>query len=228
VNQLKENFKMLDADRAYDMIEQSAIMAGLRGDFPPEKVLPVAEALMGERINIFELTMNSVKPLQAMETIKRAYGDNAAVGMGTVLTVEQAQQAIDAGADFIVAPSFNREVIALVHSYKLLMIPGVLTPTEIVDAWQTGAKLLKIFPLGTMGIEYLKAIRGPLNHVKFMANGGMNEENAPLFIKAGAVACGMANWLTGEGSMSTKMIQQRAHHLRILIDQARTGGGRIV
>lgn len=219
---------MMESQRAFHMLEESALMAGLRGDFPPQKALAAADALMSAKINIFELTMNSVQPIDAMQAIKARYGEGAVVGMGTVLTVAHAKQVIDAGADFVVAPSFSREVTEFVVKSGVLMIPGAITPTEIVDAWRAGAHLIKLFPIGPLTVEYFKAIRGPLGHLKFICNGGMTDENVPAFIKAGAVACGMANWLTGDGSMSPNMIQQRAQTLRRLVDQARGRGGRII
>lgn len=219
---------MMEANRAFRMLEESALMAGLRGDFPPNKAVAAAEALMSAKINVFELTMNSVQPIDAMQAIKAKYGADAVVGMGTVLTLDHAKQVIDAGADFVVAPSFSREVTEFVVKSGVLMIPGVITPTEIVDAWNAGARLLKLFPIGTLGVEYFKALQGPLGHIKYICNGGMTDENVPGFIKAGAVACGMANWLTGDGAMSPNMIRQRAETLRRLVNQARGGGGRVV
>lgn len=210
-------------DWALNSIKQSGLMAGMRGNFPPDNALKVAEVLLKAKINVFELTMNSVEPLQAMQAIKKAYGNDACVGMGTVLDAETAQRAIDAGADFVVAPSFNVKVIEVAHAQNTLAIPGVMTPTEAVDAWAAGAKLLKIFPVGNLGVEYFKSVRGPLNHIDFMCNGGMSDENAGEFIKAGAVACGMAGWLTGDGSMLLETIERRAHLLREIVDNQRAG-----
>jgi 2-dehydro-3-deoxyphosphogluconate aldolase/(4S)-4-hydroxy-2-oxoglutarate aldolase len=208
---------------AYDTILESGLMAGLRGNFPPENALRVGDVIMKSRINVFEFTMNSVQPIEAMQAVKRAYGEDACVGMGTVLDAETAQRVLDAGADFIVAPSFSPAVVELTHKHNRLAIPGVMTPTEAVDAWATGAKLLKIFPIGNLGVEYFKSVRGPLNHIKFMCNGGMTDENVGTFMKAGAVACGMAGWLTGDGSVPLETIDRRARTLRAIVESLRTG-----
>ncbi|MBE2266932.1 MAG: bifunctional 4-hydroxy-2-oxoglutarate aldolase/2-dehydro-3-deoxy-phosphogluconate aldolase [Anaerolinea sp.] len=214
----------MDSQTAYDHIIRGALMAGMRGHFPPATAIEVAHVLLENgRINVFEMTMNSVDALEAMQAVKQVYGDSAVVGMGTVLDVEMARRALDAGADFVVAPSFNRAVCDLVHAAGVLMIPGVITPTEAVDAWATGAKLIKIFPIGNLGVDYFKTVRGPLDHIKFMCNGGMNEVNAAEFLKAGAVACGMANWLTGDGHMALDLIARRARVLRDNVDAARSG-----
>ena len=214
----------MDTQAAYNMIEAGGLMAGMRGNFPPATALEVTRVLSERgRINVFEFTMNSVQAIEAMQATKQAYGGDALVGMGTVLDEETAQRVIDAGADFVVAPSFNRAVVERVHAAGMLMIPGVITPTEAVDAWAMGAKILKIFPIGNLGVDYFKSVRAPLSHIKFMANGGMSEMNAGEFIKAGAVACGMANWLTGDGAMPLDLIGQRAQLLRNIVDAARSG-----
>jgi 2-dehydro-3-deoxyphosphogluconate aldolase/(4S)-4-hydroxy-2-oxoglutarate aldolase len=214
----------MDIQAAYNMIATGGLMAGMRGNFPPATALDVTRVLIERgRINVFEFTMNSVQAIEAMQATKREYGDDALVGMGTVLDDETAKRVIDAGADFVVAPSFNRAVVERVHAAGLLMIPGVITPTEAVDAWAMGAKLLKIFPIGNLGVDYFKSLRAPLDHINFMANGGMHERNAGEFIKAGAVACGMAAWLTGDGSMPLATIGERAQLLRSVVDAARSG-----
>lgn len=213
----------MDAQSALERIEQSALMAGMRGNFPPDVALDVAQAvLFSAQIDVFEFTMNSVQPLEAMQTVKRRH-PNTVCGMGTVLDADTARRVIDAGGDYVIAPSFNREVINVCQRAGVLVVPGVITPTEAVDAWATGAKLLKIFPIGVLGLEYFKSIRGPLSHIKFICNGGMTDENVGAFLKAGAVAAGMAGWLTGDGSMSLNLIEQRARTLREIVTSVRSG-----
>jgi 2-dehydro-3-deoxyphosphogluconate aldolase/(4S)-4-hydroxy-2-oxoglutarate aldolase len=213
----------MNPETAYSMIEKSGVMAGMRGAFVPDVALSVANVLMECDINIFELTMNSDQPLEAMQAIKREFGADACVGMGTVLDLDTAKRALDAGADFVVAPSFNRDVVLHVQASGVLAIPGVMTPTECVDAWALGAKLLKLFPAGSLGLDYFKALRGPLAHMKFLCNGGINDVTTRDFIKAGAVGCGAAAWLTGEGSMALETIRQRGQMLRAVVTEVRTG-----
>jgi 2-dehydro-3-deoxyphosphogluconate aldolase/(4S)-4-hydroxy-2-oxoglutarate aldolase len=212
----------MNAQAAYDRIAQGRLMAGMRGHFPPDIALAHARTLIDSaNIDIFEFTMNSTQPLDAMRMTKLAFPD-AVVGMGTVLDVEMAQRVLDAGADFVIAPSYNRDVVELVQAAGLLVVPGVMTPTEAVDAWATGAKLLKIFPIGALGLDYFKAIRGPLDHINFICNGGMTDQNVGDFLRAGAVACGMANWLTGSGSMPMDELARRARILREIVTSIQT------
>lgn len=213
----------MNTETAYSYVERTGLMAGMRGYFPPENALQVTGALMAEGINVFEFTMNSDQALEAMQAAKREYGADACVGMGTVLDAETAKRVLDAGADFIVSPAFSPAVVAAAQAADVLVAPGVLTPTEIVDAWALGVKLLKIFPIGALGLDYFKTIRGPLDHVKLMCNGGTNDVTVRQFMEAGAVACGMANWLTGDGHMPLETIQLRARTLVQIVAEVRSG-----
>lgn len=213
----------MNTQTAFDYVQRVGLMAGMRGYFPPHIALQVTGVLMGEGINVFEFTMNSEQAIEAMQAAKREYGADACVGMGTVLDAETATRVLDAGADFIVSPAFNRDVVRAAQEADVLVAPGVITPTECVDAWALGVKLLKIFPIGPLGIDYFKAIRGPLDHIQFMCNGGTNDVTVRQFMEAGAVACGMANWLTGDGHMPLETIRTRARLLRQIVQEVRTG-----
>ena len=204
----------MKSQAALEAITASGIVAGMRGEFPPEIALPVSEALMNEGITVFEMMMNSAEPIAAMQALKAEYGDQACVGMGTVLDVESAEAALDAGADFVVSPAFQPEVVNAVMQRDTLMGPGVATPSEAVAAWDMGVKLLKLFPIGALGIEYFEAIYGPLRHMRFMCNGAMNDQNAREFMRAGAVACGMGGWLVGDGTWSRSRLRSRAPCMR--------------
>lgn len=203
----------MNSQQAYDWIHQTHVMAGMRGAFPPDTAVQTTELLMEHGISVFELTMNSTQPVQAMKAVKKALGDDALVGMGTVLDVDVAHKVLDAGADFIVSPVFQPDVVRTVLEADVMMAPGVATPSEAMAAWEMGVKLLKLFPIGTLGVDHFKAMFGPLNHLPFMCNGGMHAENAQQFLEAGAVAVGMAGWLTGDGSMTVETMHRRARQL---------------
>jgi len=204
-------------------IEVGGVMVGMRGAFPPDVALATAEAMMQEGLNVFELTMNSQQPLEAMRAIKQRYGETAVVGMGTVLSVEDARHVLDAGADFVVSPAFQPEVVTYVQAQGVLMLPGVTTPSECVAAWGLGVPMLKLFPIGALGLEYFKAIYGPLNHMKFMCNGAMTAENAQQFLQAGALAVGMGAWLVGDGTWTDSRLRSRAQLLKNAVAVGRGG-----
>ncbi|MYE26133.1 MAG: bifunctional 4-hydroxy-2-oxoglutarate aldolase/2-dehydro-3-deoxy-phosphogluconate aldolase [Chloroflexi bacterium] len=210
----------MDTEAALQAIKSSGIVAGMRGAFPPDVALRVAEVLMNEGINVFEMMMNSDEPIAAMQALKAEYGANACVGMGTVLNVESAHRVLDAGADFVVSPAFQADVVTAVMDRGVLMGPGAATPSEAVAAWGMGAPLIKLFPIGALGIDYFTAIFGPLKHMTFMCNGAINDQNAREFIRAGAVACGMGAWLVGDGAWSKSQLRSRA---RILVNAVASG-----
>jgi 2-dehydro-3-deoxyphosphogluconate aldolase/(4S)-4-hydroxy-2-oxoglutarate aldolase len=204
----------MNSQDVYEQIAAGRLMAGMRGEFPPDVALKVVEMLLEYDMRVFEFTMNSTTPIDTMQAVKRRFGDDVVVGMGTVLSVADARRVLDAGADFIVSPAFQPEVVETVLEAETFIAPGVMTPSEAVQAWSMGVKLLKLFPMGTLGVGHFKAMFGPLNHMNFMVNGGMTAENALAFLQAGAVACGMAGWLTGNGAMSEETMHQRARELR--------------
>lgn len=210
----------MNSQAALDAITASGIVAGMRGAFPPDVALRTSEALMNEGITVFEMLMNSQQPIAAMQALKAEYGEQACVGMGTVLSLDDARAALDAGADFVVSPAFQPDIVAAVMARDVLMGPGAATPSEAVAAWEMGVKLIKLFPIGALGIDYFEAMFGPLRHMRFMCNGAMNGQNAREFMRAGAIACGMGGWLVGDGSWSRSRLRSRA---RILVNAVRGG-----
>ena len=209
----------MNENEAFNRIVQSRLIAGMRGRFGPAIALRTCETLMEEGIANFEFTMNSDEPIEAMVRAKREFGDDACVGMGTVLSVAAAQRVLDAGADFVVSPAFQVSVVQHVLARKTLVAPGVITPSECVAAAELGVRMLKIFPIGSLGIGYFKALRAPLSDIAFLCNGGINAENTREFLAAGAVACGMADWLTGTGDLPQETIRERARQLRRIVDE---------
>ena len=214
---------MMDSQTALKFVKDSGIVAGMRGAFPPEVALQVAGVMMGEGINVFEFMMNSDQPIEAMQAVKAEFGDEACVGTGTVLDVNTAKKVMDAGADFIVSPAYQPDVVKSVLANNLLVAPGVATPSEAVSAWEMGVKLLKLFPIGALGIDYFKAMFGPLGHMTFMCNGAMTDQNAREFLLSGAVACGMGGWLVGDGTWSDSKLRSRARILVNTVEATRTG-----
>lgn len=209
-------------DEAFDFFDDGGIVAGMRGAFPPDVAVPLCEVMLDEDIDIFEFTMNSEQPLAAMQAVKAAFGDDVCVGMGTVLNLDDAQRVLDAGADFVVSPVFQPEIVDFFVERDVLMAPGVATPSEAIAAWERGVKLLKLFPIGALGVDYFKAMFGPLDHMNYMCNGAMHADNARDFIQAGAMAVGMSGWLTGDGTWMPSKLRSRA---RVLVNGVRNAQG---
>lgn len=175
-----------DLQRVMDL----GVVAILRSD-RSETLIDVAETLLAAGVNVIEVTFTVPAAHQVIEKAAAKLGDRVLLGAGTVLDPETARIAILSGAQFIVAPNTNTDVIEMCRRYDKLAMPGALTPTEIVTAWQAGADVVKIFPSEVTGPRYLKALKGPLPQVRMMPTGGVTLETAADYLKAGACALGM-------------------------------------
>ncbi|MBQ15562.1 MAG: 2-dehydro-3-deoxyphosphogluconate aldolase [Planctomycetaceae bacterium] len=160
-----------------------------------EQLVGVAEALYAGGIDVIEVTFTVPGVLEILSAVKRSLGEKILLGAGTVLDPESARAALLAGAEFIVAPNVNRDVITLCRRYDKVVMPGALTPTEVVAAWESGADIVKVFPADVGGPGYLKALHGPLPQVRLLPTGGVNLETIGDFISAGACAVGLGSAL---------------------------------
>ena len=154
-----------------------------------EEALKIVQAILAGGVNILEITMTVPGAIQVMERLADEFGDKVLLGAGTVLDAETGRAAILAGAEFVVSPSTDLSLIQLCRRYSKPVMPGALTPTEVVYAWQSGADIVKIFPCGNVGgPAYIRALRGPLPHIEMIPTGGVDLSTTADFIKAGAVA----------------------------------------
>lgn len=160
-----------------------------------EGLLAAAEALCEGGIDVIEVTLTVPGALQVIAQVRQRLGDHILLGAGSVLDAESARAALLAGAEFIVAPNVNPEVIRLCRRYGKVVMPGALTPTEVVSAWEEGADFVKIFPADVVGPQYLRALHGPLPQVRLVPTGGVNLETLAEFIRAGAAAVGLGSAL---------------------------------
>ena len=179
------------------------IVAIIRG-FEPETCLRLAEAYLKGGIDHVEVTFNQKFPetwkdtATAIRSIKEHFGGAVKAGAGTVLTEEQLTICEEAGGEYMVTPNVNVPLIRKCVADGLLAMPGALTPTEAVEAFTAGASYVKIFPAGTLGPGYVKAITAPLSHIPFLAVGGIGPDNIADFIKAGCVGAGIGGNLTNK------------------------------
>lgn len=159
------------------------------------QVMEAAEALMAGGISIMEVTMSSTRPFEIIQNLKKTYGDQILVGLGSVLNPRVAQKGIDAGAEFIVSPIFDEGVLEIAHSHDKPAILGALTPTEIQRSFAAGTDIVKVFPATTFGPGYFKDILAPMPHLKMTPTGGVNLTNVADFIRNGAVCVGVGTAL---------------------------------
>ena len=161
----------------------------------PTHLLNVIKALAEGGVSVAEVTLTVPNALDVIRAARADLGDRVLLGAGTVLDTETARAAILAGAEFIVSPTVNLDVIKLCRRYGKLVFPGAFTPTEILAAWEAGADVVKVFPADVLGPAFFKAMRGPLPQIRLMPTGGVDLNTAGEFLRAGACCLGVGSQL---------------------------------
>jgi len=182
-------------------IETLGVIAVIRMP-DPARLRAVIDAIAAGGVRAIEVTMTVPRAIEMIREIAPALPSDVWLGAGTVLDGDTAKRVIDAGARFVVSPVFRRDVINACHAREVPAMPGCLTPTEILDAWDAGADIVKVFPATTFGPGYFKDVRAPLPHVKLMPTGGVTLDNAGEWIRAGAVAVGVGSALLDGGAIA--------------------------
>jgi 2-dehydro-3-deoxyphosphogluconate aldolase / (4S)-4-hydroxy-2-oxoglutarate aldolase len=179
------------AETTQEIIERVGLIPVLRAKSVAQG-RAVVDAMIAGGVTVVEVTMTVPGAVDLLKELKKEYGAKLLLGSGTVTTAEQAQTTIDAGAEFVVSPSFHPDVIRVTKTNKKISCPGALTPTEAITAWNAGADYVKIFPCSAMGgASYLKSLLAPFPQLKIIPTGGVTLQTAEGFIKAGARALGV-------------------------------------
>lgn len=195
-----------------------------------EKLMQLADALEKGGIKLMEVTFDQSDPdcvkntSDTINMLKTKFGDRMRFGAGTVLTVEQVEAAASVGAEYIISPNVNLEVIKRTKELGLISIPGAMTPTEIITADQAGADYVKIFPIIDLGLKYMKNIMGPISHVKFIATAGVNEENFADILNAGFSGAGISGRLTDKKLIEAGNFEEFTNRARVFMEIARNNG----
>jgi len=190
-----------------------------------EGLVRIAQALQEGGLDCIEITMTTPGALRAIEGASGKL-DGVLMGAGTVLDAPTARQVILAGAEFLVSPTVEPDVIEMAHRYGKVVIPGAMTPTEILTAWEMGADMVKVFPASVLGPSYFKAVRGPLPQIPLVPTGGITEDNAGEFIHAGAVVVCAGGWLVDKKSVIEgryEVLTERAWKLVKAVQNAKNG-----
>lgn len=180
------------------LIEQEKLVVIVRG-VAREKLIPLCEALYRGGVRLLEITFDAKGKTPAEETaeniamLSKHFEGRICVGAGTVLNTVQARLAVEAGAKYLISPNVNADVIRYAKETETVSMPGAMTPTEIVDAYDTGADFVKIFPADSLGLSYVKAVRAPLSHIPMIAVGGVNENNVGDFLAVGLSGVGVGS-----------------------------------
>jgi 2-dehydro-3-deoxyphosphogluconate aldolase/(4S)-4-hydroxy-2-oxoglutarate aldolase len=160
-----------------------------------QQLVEVCRALADGGVTTVEITMTVPDALDVVRAVRRTLGDRVLLGAGTILDAETARAALLAGAEYLVAPTVNFDVIRLCQRYGKLVMPGAFTPTEILSVWEAGADIIKVFPAEVLGPPFFKAVRAPLPQVRLMPTGGVDLTTATAFLEAGACCLGIGSQL---------------------------------
>lgn len=191
-----------------------------------EQLVQVSEALLSGGIDVIEVTFTVPGILDILKEVRVKLGNRILLGAGTVLDTESARAAILAGAEFLVTPTVNVDVITLCRRYGKLCMAGAFTPTEILTAWQAGADIVKVFPAEIGGPGYLKAVHGPLPQVRLLPTGGVNLDTLDSFVKAGACAVGLGSALVEKEALANRDMDRIATLAKAYVDAMRKARGR--
>ena len=178
----------------FDHICDTGLVAVIRAD-SAEQCVDLCRALGAGGVDCWEITMSTPNAFEAISAVNQELADEGVVGVGTVIDGATATAAIHAGAEFVFCPTISEEAIASAKRYGKVVVPGALTPTEILRAWTLGGDMVKVFPAGHFGPKYFKDLRGPLPQIKLTPTGGVNLDTAADWLAAGAVSLGVGSAL---------------------------------
>jgi 2-dehydro-3-deoxyphosphogluconate aldolase / (4S)-4-hydroxy-2-oxoglutarate aldolase len=205
-------------------LKDVGVVAVIRADNPSD-LIDVGRTLHAGGVNHIEITMTVPGALGVIERAVSTLKDlGVCIGAGTVLDSETARLAILAGASYVVSPVFRPDVVAVCKRYGVAAMPGAMTPAEVLNAWEGGADVVKIFPAGVGGPQFFKDLKGPFPQIEIMPTGAVNRETAPQFIKAGACAIGVGGELAGKQLIAARdyaTITQNAREFVALVKDAR-------
>lgn len=195
----------------------------------PEAAVQAAEAIHRGGIRAVEITMTVPGALRALEKVADQFGDRMILGAGTVLDPETARASMLAGAEFFVTPSLKLSTIEMCHRYSKVIMPGALTPTEVLAAWEAGADLVKIFPCGNVGgPKYIRALKAPFPQIEMVPTGGVSLENAAEFFRAGASAVAVGSEMVNAKALEEgklEVIEQMAREFLKAVAGVKKGAG---
>lgn len=186
-----------------DIVLENPVLAIMRG-IPTEILSDYVGAVIEGGVNFFEVALNSPDALNQIAFLRKRFGDRALIGAGTAITTQRAKAAVDAGAQFLLSPSTNEDVLSFCHENGVMLMPGALTPTDVSLCVRYGFNTIKLFPAGDMPMSYVKSLKGPFDDTDYVAIGGVNGGNAQNFIKAGYIGIGL-----GTNLIAKKTVEER-------------------
>jgi 2-dehydro-3-deoxyphosphogluconate aldolase/(4S)-4-hydroxy-2-oxoglutarate aldolase len=205
-----------------ELIRKTGVIAIMRAK-SSDQLIAAADAIKAGGVRAIEVTMTTPGALDVIAQASARYGQDVLFGAGSVLDPETARAAILAGAEFVVAPTLNLEVIELCNRYSTPVMPGCYTPTEMLTAWEAGADMVKLFPASVGGPALIKAILAPLPQLEIVPVGGVDLETAAPFIASGATALGVGSSLVNQKLLDAGDMQELARRARAFIREVEKG-----
>ncbi len=183
-----------------------------------DKLKKIIEAIAEGGLTVAEVTMTVPNAIQLIEKMSQELDKNIIFGVGSVLSAEVAEQAIKAGAKYVVSPIFKKEIVEMSHKYDVPAMPGCFTPTEIQTAYEAGADIIKVFPADVLGMPFFKGVLAPMPHLKLMPTGGVSLTNAGEWIKAGACAVGIGSALLDKEAIKNENYSKLTDNAKIIMN----------
>ena len=215
----------MNREEVLQQIRKVALVPVIRAS-SADLAIKAAAAIEAGGVSLLEVTMTVPGAIDVIGAVIKSSQGRVLVGAGTVLDAETARACIIAGAQFIVSPALNRGTIELCRRYSVAVIPGALTPTEIVTAWEAGADIVKVFPCGALGgPRYLSVLKGPLPQIKLIPTGGVSLSNAADYLAAGAYALGVGSDLVDSSALAKgdmEIITENAKKYVAVVQQSRS------
>lgn len=215
----KETIETIPTDVWLKLLRQHKAIAVIRcNDY--NLAYKMAQAVAAARMHLIEITWNCDRAEQLIARLRTELPD-CTIGTGTILNMSQLRNAISAGAQFAFSPAFDAQMLNICRDrYQIPFVPGIFTPTEAVNAWQHGAKVVKVFPIKSLGgAEYIKCLQGPLGHIPFIPTGGVTVDNAPKMIQAGAIAVGISSNLFPAQAIANNQWLQITQRTKLMLEQ---------
>ena len=184
----------------------------------PAKLIKVIEAIALGGVSIAEITLTVPNAINLIKQVTKELNKDIIIGVGSVLDADTALQAIEAGAKYVVSPIFRREIVEAAHANDVPAMPGCFTPTEIFNAYESGADIIKVFPADTLGKEFFKSILAPMPFLNLMPTGGVTLTNAGEWLKAGAKAVGVGSALLDKEAINSSNFKKLTENAKIIFD----------
>ncbi|MHA2041551.1 MAG: bifunctional 4-hydroxy-2-oxoglutarate aldolase/2-dehydro-3-deoxy-phosphogluconate aldolase [Candidatus Thorarchaeota archaeon] len=209
---------MWEKQKALDLIHKTGLIPIIRVD-SSDTAMKVAQAFLKGGVRIIEVTFSVPGATDVVRQLTDELGDKVLIGTGTVLNAKMVDDAVAAGSEFIVSPGYSKELIDATIKHSKPCIPGALTPTEILNAYNLGSDAVKVFPCGNMGgAKYIKAVRAPLPHIPLVPTGGVNLETAGPLLEAGAFALGVGSAITDKTAIKEGRFEVITDNVKKFLD----------